>query len=642
MKREYFTGEGTDNYDIRIMVYSNTLYPIWQVKCDITLYIRYNGNNFPHKADIDYYASVKAYEFEDKISHTFASNSWEEITTFSSSLWYDDSGNFSDMLLVTAFPSDASNMMTVKENVTLDRPPKGSMLISCTCDSKYISGTFDCQWASPVYGSWNCLYLHVFSNCSDIHAYNQGVDIYCLLGTCTDENATETNKIILNDKELKAIADIAQEDSADLYCECRVLAFKSDHSDMLGVNYQMQNCSDKLPNDESDTITLSLEIEEKYKPNLKTVNITPVNGSNGYVLSGYSSVKFELDADIAETSYKSPIVRYVIQGEGINYSGSGKTYTSPILTKTGKYAYTVTAYDQRGRSDTKTVIVEVVAYDRPSGSLKAYRCDEDGTRNDVSGTYIHVDTTYLISKYTSLEFLSLSIGNNVVSTEFEATYANNFGNYDINTPYEVVLTIKDSFGETLTLRTEVKVTFMPIMIAETKDAIGIGGVTPGPSKTARFGWEVQLQNGLKEFVNLVDLIYPVGSQIYNANKEFNPNKYYPNTTWVRIKGYVLAGINEDDTDTTANTTFNKEAGEKIGSKWLHKHSHQLNGHAFNWGSTGWANEVYAQNAIAVAGNPPSNNLMTSQGYWNRSKDSGSGDGQNIQPTQLTYIWERTK
>ena len=279
MKREYFTGEGTDNYDIRIMVYSNTLYPAWQVKCDITLYVRYNGKNFPHKADIDCYAGIKAYEFEDKISHTFTTNGWEEITTFSSSLWYDDSGNFSDMLLVTALPSDASNTMTVKENVTLDEPPKGSMLISCTCDSKYISGTFECQWASPVYGSWNCLYLHVFSNCSDIHAYNQGVDIYCLLGTCTDENATETNKVILNDKELKAIADIAQEDSADLYCECRVLAFKSDHSDMLGVNYQMQNCSDKLPNDESNTTTLSLEIEERYKPNLKTVDITPVNGS---------------------------------------------------------------------------------------------------------------------------------------------------------------------------------------------------------------------------------------------------------------------------------------------------------------------------------------------------------------------------
>lgn len=168
MKKEYFTGEGTDNYDIRIMVYSNTLYPVWQVKCDITLYIRYNGKNFPHKADIDCYAGIKAYEFEDKISHTFTSNSWEEIITFSSSLWYDDSGSFSDMLFVTALPSDASNMMAVKENVTLEGTPKGSMLISCTCDSKYISGTFECQWASPVYGSWNCLYLHVFSNCSDI------------------------------------------------------------------------------------------------------------------------------------------------------------------------------------------------------------------------------------------------------------------------------------------------------------------------------------------------------------------------------------------------------------------------------------------------------------------------------------------
>ena len=272
----------------------------------------------------------------------------------------------------------------------------------------------------------------------------------------------------------------------------------------------------------------------------------------------------------------------------------------------------------------------MVAYDRPSGSLKAYRCDEDGIRNDVSGTYIHVDTTYLISKYTSLEFLSLSIGNNVVSTDFESTYANNFGNYDINTPYEVVLTIKDSFGESLTLRTEVKVTFMPIMIAETKDAIGIGGVTPGPSKTARFGWEVQLQNGLKEFVNLVDLLYPVGSQIYNANKEFNPNKYYPNTTWVRIKGYVLAGINENDTDTTANTTFNKEAGEKIGSKWLHKHSHQQYVAANEQGN------VYRRRDYSGEGNAGiyPQNVSTDM--------SGSGDGQNIQPTQLTYIWERTK
>lgn len=121
---------------------------------------------------------------------------------------------------------------------------------------------------------------------------------------------------------------------------------------------------------------------------------------------------------------------------------------------------------------------------------------------------------------------------------------------------------------------------------------------------------------------------PVGTQIYNSRKDFDPNEYYPGTKWVRIKGYVLAGINEDDTDTTANTTFNKEAGEKIGSKWLHKHSHQQYVAANQLGN------VYRRRDYSGEGNAEiyPQNVYTDM--------SGSGDGQNIQPTQLTYIWER--
>lgn len=138
-------------------------------------------------------------------------------------------------------------------------------------------------------------------------------------------------------------------------------------------------------------------------------------------------------------------------------------------------------------------------------------------------------------------------------------------------------------------------------------------------------------NQITKAINgIIDLIYPVGSQIYNANKEFNPNKYYPNTTWVRIKGYVLAGINENDTDTTPNTTFNKEAGEKIGSKWLHKHSHEQYVTANEQGN------VYRRRDYSSEGNAEMFSQNVSTGM------SGSGDGQNIQPTQLTYIWERTK
>lgn len=138
-------------------------------------------------------------------------------------------------------------------------------------------------------------------------------------------------------------------------------------------------------------------------------------------------------------------------------------------------------------------------------------------------------------------------------------------------------------------------------------------------------------NQITKAINgIIDLIYPVGSQIYNANKGFNPNKYYPNTTWVRIKGYVLAGINENDTDTTPNTTFNKKAGEKIGSKWLHKHSHEQYVTATEQGN------VYRRRDYSGEGNAERFPQNVSTGM------SGSGDGQNIQPTQLTYIWERTK
>ena len=131
---------------------------------------------------------------------------------------------------------------------------------------------------------------------------------------------------------------------------------------------------------------------------------------------------------------------------------------------------------------------------------------------------------------------------------------------------------------------------------------------------------------------------PVGTQIYNSRKDFDPNEYYPGTKWVRIKGYVLGGINEDDTDTNIHTTFNQDAGKNIGSKWLQTHQHHMPGHVFNWGRT-YSNNVYA-GVNAVAGGTPSNNLATSQENFTYTENLGDGDSQNIQPTKLTYIWER--
>lgn len=121
---------------------------------------------------------------------------------------------------------------------------------------------------------------------------------------------------------------------------------------------------------------------------------------------------------------------------------------------------------------------------------------------------------------------------------------------------------------------------------------------------------------------------PIGTQIYNSRKDFDPNEYYPGTKWERIKGYILGGINEEDSDTDENTTFNKNAGETIGSKWLQNHSHQQHVAANELGN------VYRRRDYSGEGNAE----IYPQNVYTESV--GSGNAQNIQPTKLTYIWER--
>jgi microcystin-dependent protein len=66
------------------------------------------------------------------------------------------------------------------------------------------------------------------------------------------------------------------------------------------------------------------------------------------------------------------------------------------------------------------------------------------------------------------------------------------------------------------------------------------------------------------------------------------------------------------------------------------HTHPLFGHAFLWGTGFPSNTVYAANAIATAGSPPSNNLSTRQNYFNvtdnnPAKPAAQGHP-NVQPS----------
>lgn len=123
----------------------------------------------------------------------------------------------------------------------------------------------------------------------------------------------------------------------------------------------------------------------------------------------------------------------------------------------------------------------------------------------------------------------------------------------------------------------------------------------------------------------------IGSYLYTDDKNFNPNSAYNGTTWERVKGRVLAGIDEGDTDTNVKTSFNQLAGKTLGNKYLHGHNHLTH----NWANTTTSGGT--NSGRVYYGQTGSANTAT-----NATATVGSGDAQNIQPTRLTYIWVRTK
>lgn len=355
--------------------------------------------------------------------------------------------------------------------------------------------------------------------------------------------------------------------------------------------------------------------EVEYRDNDST--IVGITKDNQLIVQGKSSFTVLIPA--AKPKKEASIVKYTIEYLSVKYDETEqvKVEFGPIDAN-ADFELKVTATDSRGYTVSTVKTVKVLEYALPtiSGTAKRLNNYEDLTTLHAYGSVssINKQNTMAISyqyRKQGGEYSNwIDIDNDTdIETEFDKEYS-----------YEIKFRLIDRFSTV----TYVTLLAMGVPFAFFDVEKLSLGVNKFPEHEGAFETDSFYYLGKQ----LLDFIVPVGTQIYNSQKEFDPNTLYPGTKWERIKGYILGGINEEDSDTDENTTFNKNAGETIGSKWLQNHSHQQYVTANEQGN------VYRRRDYSSEGNAEiyPQNIST--------EAVGSGNAQNIQPTKLTYIWER--
>ena len=203
------------------------------------------------------------------------------------------------------------------------------------------------------------------------------------------------------------------------------------------------------------------------------MTLTPMHSLSSAFDGVYVQGKSKVNVTHSAESDYSTIASY--KTEILGKTGSGKTYTSAILSNAGAVTIKGTVTDARGYSTTKTVSINVVPYSRPrvipgenQSSIICTRCNSNGTV-DPGGVYLLIKAGRMYSKVvsgTQKNFCKLSYS---YKTDSEDKYSNPVElllrtattdyvsvkitdkEFDDATAYNVKLIAEDDIGETDTV-----------------------------------------------------------------------------------------------------------------------------------------------------------------------------------------------
>lgn len=133
--------------------------------------------------------------------------------------------------------------------------------------------------------------------------------------------------------------------------------------------------------------------------------------------------------------------------------------------------------------------------------------------------------------------------------------------------------------------------------------------------------------------NLFNSLHPIGEVITNGLASFDPNIEFPGTTWVRIRGYVIVGVDESQNEFK---TVDKTGGEKehiLSDGEMPKHSHAMQGVNEGASSTPqpYMYPTFIKQDIAPNWTIPAD-YMYPAGL--------SKPHNNLQPYITKYVWQR--
>ena len=145
----------------------------------------------------------------------------------------------------------------------------------------------------------------------------------------------------------------------------------------------------------------------------------------------------------------------------------------------------------------------------------------------------------------------------------------------------------------------------------------------------------QVKNLTVNGVDLLDLIYPVGTIFTTENDNFDPNNHF-NGTWERIEGKVLVGVDEND---TSFSTPDKTGGSKsIALNSEHLPVRTIVSTQNFTGSSKYLSGWLWNSAVTVA-----NGSFIASTMYDLSGVGIVGEQQLVpllQPYQTVYMWKR--